>query len=364
MWRGVIDRSVDLPARCGLLGAALLAILLPGIYAQAIVQWAPWLVAIVFLGLPHGGIDHLVPAMLRSGWRFADTVLFIAGYLLAIGLVIGLWMAAPDAGLILFFLISILHFGQGDLYWSRRFGLLSRDRGLGSLMDSAYPSLLLLVRGMVPVLLPWLVHGEEFRRVTTALGSRLPALRLDGWRTLDGTRAGLLALICLLVVAQMVCSLMMARRRTADQDRYLIAVEAVETALLVGVFCVVPPIPAVGIYFLLWHSARHIRRLMEMAEPMRSYLDAGRYWRALGSLHWKALPMTLAAASLLMLIPVLTRRLGIGAADLLAVAFVFVSAVTFPHFMLVVWMDCRRRSGSDPSGTRTTHHSIPAARWQ
>ncbi len=343
--------SVDVPAVGSLLLVLFVSLAFPRLIDSTGVQWAPWVVALLFFGLPHGGIDHRIPALMVGGWQRRETVIFVIAYLLAIGLFLGLWGVSPDLGLSLFFLVSLLHFGQGDVYWSRSYGLLAETGAgagggrFGGLSRAAYKVLMLLTRGSLPVLLPWLAHPGEFQQITRELGGFLPGLRLDGWDGNGWVREWLLLAILLLSVLQMACGLLLViirRGRTGGRQVLMASiVEIAETALLIIVFYLTPPIPAVGIYFLCWHSVRHIFRLMEMAEPMSRHLGRGDYWRAVGSLHWQAMPMTLGAILILSLILVLTMLAGIDVGRLVVPAFLFVSAVTFPHFLVVVWMDCR-----------------------
>ncbi len=72
---------------------------------------------------------------------------FYAAYLVA---VLALWFASPIVASAGFLAVAAAHFGQDDLYWSRRFGLSAR---LGSV---GYCASLLPARSALPIALPLL----------------------------------------------------------------------------------------------------------------------------------------------------------------------------------------------------------------
>ena len=125
------------------------------------------------------------------------------------------------------------------------------------------------------------------------------------------------------------------------RDRRTFGLDACETALLLAYFWLVPPIVAVGIYFCVWHSARHVARLtlldLRPNEPLS---------RCLSRQAIEALPMTLGALALLAGLFVWHGRHGVSAGDFVYLYLSLIAALTFPHFLLVLWMD-RQELGQD-----------------
>ena len=74
------------------------------------------LVAVAFLGVPHGATDHIVAATLFQE-VFPTTFLFafVLVYLFLMTVVIVTWTLLPSVSLALFLTISIVHWGLGDV---------------------------------------------------------------------------------------------------------------------------------------------------------------------------------------------------------------------------------------------------------
>jgi len=117
--------------------------------------FVPLLVGMVFLGLPHGALDHLVPARMGVAWgrRPSTLALFLAGYVGLAGAFLWLWTAAPALAFGGFLVATVWHWGQGDVDFLERF--LGRRRG-GRIDHAAA----VVLRGALPVAVPVLVQTE------------------------------------------------------------------------------------------------------------------------------------------------------------------------------------------------------------
>ncbi|MEN9348349.1 MAG: hypothetical protein RLZZ77_1860 [Bacteroidota bacterium] len=88
----------------------LLALLLNGLNIQMPI-WMFLSLGFLWVGLPHGALDHLTDQSLR---KVSDYARFILKYLMK-GAILGLlWLVLPDWALLIFILFSAWHFGQGD----------------------------------------------------------------------------------------------------------------------------------------------------------------------------------------------------------------------------------------------------------
>lgn len=98
-----------------LVAALLLLCLLLQVWAPAALPiLAPWLLAagLVFPGLPHGAVDHLLHG---RNWPLP---LFVGFYLLVMLAVVLLWSWQPGWGLLFFLAYSAWHFGETDFnHW-------------------------------------------------------------------------------------------------------------------------------------------------------------------------------------------------------------------------------------------------------
>jgi Brp/Blh family beta-carotene 15,15'-monooxygenase len=73
------------------------------------------LAAVVIIGLPHGALDGAIAIHLGMSRNLLSLTRFLVLYIAAAAAVVGAWMMAPVACLLVFLVISMLHFGMGDV---------------------------------------------------------------------------------------------------------------------------------------------------------------------------------------------------------------------------------------------------------
>ena len=73
------------------------------------------LLAVVFIGLPHGAMDGALA--IHLGWmnRPLKAATFLLAYVGLAALVVGMWLVVPTVGFLMFLAISLFHFGRGDI---------------------------------------------------------------------------------------------------------------------------------------------------------------------------------------------------------------------------------------------------------
>ena len=305
-----------------------------GLRVPGWIQYLPFAASLVFFGLPHGAVDHLVPSRLAGRDADGRSVLAVVLlYLVLSGLCLALWFTAPITAFVLFVGVTVFHWGAGDLHALLFFG----PDGLSG-MGRASRALLLVLRGGLPMLVPLLFFPDAYRGVATAAAglfgadaTALPAVFSAGFRLAVG---GALAVIALLF-------LLRAAGDLAGGGRTLLPV-ALETSLLFAFFAAVPPVLAVGLYFTLWHAPRHVARLVLLDPAGADHLRAGRPGRALARFARDAAPLTALALALLAGLYLAVPRASEAPGSLLAVYLVLVSALTLPHASLVTYMDGRQ----------------------
>ncbi len=333
---------VVVPSWLGCLVVALFSLSFPTIANRAEVQWLPWLLSLFIFGLAHGGFDHQVPTLLRNiTMKGRHLVFFVIGYLLLMIAMLLIWVWSPGLGLLLFLLMSAYHFGQGDLYWSSEFGLQNLLRAgtesAGNLR-SFLRGVFLTARGSLPAILPFIFFPDQFLNLTAPFTSR----KILEWASASTVRQGLMIGIGFFLACQIALSLQLAFiRYNRDQTATIRAAltEIAETGLLLLLFRSATPILAIGTYFLIWHSPRHVVRLMLLTKPLQALISRGQLRAALLQFHRRALPLTVVAGGLLLLLWVAISQYQIAAAVILTSAFLFTSAITLPHFLIVLWMD-------------------------
>jgi len=306
------------------------AVVLPAVDSPLAVptwlRYLPLTASLVLFGLPHGAVDHLAPT--RAAGRPTSARSMAAVGLVYLGLGTGyaaLWVVAPVASAALFVALTWLHWGQGDLYALDALGSTHLD-GAGVRAGTV------LVRGGLPMLVPLFRFPDRYRAVVDAwvalFGRDLDA----AWLVAPDVRAALALSFGALTVATLVAGY---RRRGAGGGWRL---DAAETALLWGYFLVVPPLVAVGIYFCVWHSLRHIARLIGVDDDARTAFGERGVLAALVRTGIDAAPLT--AVSILLLAGVAVV-VGIDADTrmLAALYLVFIAVLTLPHVAVVTWMD-------------------------
>lgn len=294
------------------------------------VQYAPFAASLILFGLPHGAADHLVPGRITGRGAGVGSVLaVVALYLVLGGAYLALWNIFPLLSFALFIFVTWFHWGQGDVYSSRALlWIRGLPVGLG-----------LIVRGGLPMLVPLLAFPEVYASVGESL---IGLFGGDYPEPLSGGASLVLRLFggfSLLVAG--VLYLVGVYRRSGDRAAFL--KEAAEISLLASYFATVPPILAVGLYFCLWHSPRHIVRLMLLEPRAASALERGEPSLALRRFVRDAAPLTLAALGLLIVLYLYVPSGPGGVSGLLAGYLVLISALTLPHVVLVTWMDRRQR---------------------
>jgi Brp/Blh family beta-carotene 15,15'-monooxygenase len=290
----------------------------------------PWLrylplgASLLLFGLPHGAIDHLAPT--RVVGRPA-TVRSMGGvgllYLLLGGAYAALWVVAPVASAVLFVALTWLHWGQGDLYALDALGSRHLD-GAGVRAGTV------LVRGGLPMLVPLLRFPERYRAVVDAWVALFGRELNAAWLLSGNVRVAFgLAFAALTLVT------LAAGYRAGDAGWRL---DAAETVLLWGYFLVVPPLVAVGIYFCVWHSLRHVGRLMGVDDGARAAFASRGTLAALRRTGRDAAPLT--AVSVVGLVAVAAvAGVDTEPRTLAALYLVFIAVLTLPHVAVVTWMD-------------------------
>ncbi len=308
-------------------------VFLAGFEAVGPIQYAPFALSLVFFGLPHGAVDHLVPGRLSEGGVSVVSVVVVAllyGVLATIYL--AFWIFFPVAAFVFFIALTWFHWGQGDLYSAVTF-LRALDPAPRTLKV-----LVVVVRGGLPMLVPLLAFPAVYRDVAESLVGLFSDATVSSWFFSPAFRltAGIVFLTLVLV------TLIWGYVASASQDKIAWALDAAEVGLLAVYFSVVPPVFALGIYFCLWHATRHIARLMLLNRSSYPALRKGALLLALKDFTRDAAPLSVVALLLLVGLYFLVSVNVEGTAELLALYLILISVLTLPHVAIVGLMDRRQ----------------------
>ncbi|WP_432487272.1 Brp/Blh family beta-carotene 15,15'-dioxygenase [Kineococcus sp. SYSU DK018] len=280
------------------------------------------LVAGLLAGLPHGAVDHLVPTfVLRE--RAPRVLLVATGYAATAAAAWLLFRTFPAAALVAFVLVSVLHFGSGEVAFDDE----RAGRAVGTGRDRDV--LAVVATGGAVLVLPVVGDAASVAPITALVVPGSSGV-LPWWLTTGAT------VLVLSAVVLTVARRLHRRRRLA----------AAEVALLAAVGLLVPPLVAFGAYFGGWHAVRHVGRLLAEDPANTGDLAAGRLARPLGRFALAAAaPTAVSLAALGALWSTTDGWRGFVTADLAVLA-----GLTVPHVLVVAWWDRHPRARSAPPG--------------
>lgn len=255
------------------MAAAALAGALGGSELSAALGPLPWIVALGFVGLPHGAADFAVS---HRAWRGRPLAIVWLAYTAAMAAVLAGFTAAPATAIVAFMTLSCWHFGTSHADTAA--------------LPAAFQvrSVASLARGCIVLAMPLAAWPTD----TAAVGNDLAALvfgraaATDLFPTTAVRMAGLgLAAVG---VAALGAEGLQSLRRPGGPRAWCAGL--VELALIAGLGWCTHPLFAVGLYFLVWHGWREMQPLAESLTggTPRGPADLG---RAVAEIHRAALPL-------------------------------------------------------------------------
>lgn len=246
---------------------------------------------VVLIGLPHGAFDGAVAGYLGAGRSAKSFLGFCLGYCLLAAVVVLLWVQFPATLLVMFLLMSALHFGWGDANSTSRVGFAVQ----------------VTIHGALPVFVISVLHEDEVRSLFNLIsdGGAAPALFI--------ARS-----ICWLVIALAPVYAVMAWRDPSMRRRFI------EGLGLAALLALLPPLVGFSLYFCLFHTARHMKHIWH---NLRTVMP-------MSHVYWQAAIFTLSSWGMGLLVFVWLDS-GNVTADLMKVIFIGLAALTVPHMILV-----------------------------
>ncbi len=300
-------------AGLGLVTVTIATLFSPGQTAHHLILL---LLLLPFLGIPHGALDYaLAQRLFRRRWGRAWGPVFVALYLLAMGLVLIVWHYLPTFSLAAFLALTWYHFSTGDALTVPRTPLPLRvTEGLA--------------RGGLILCFPAVFDRTEVQQLLAYLAPEAGVgLLLD--------ILGAIAPLCALAAAgSFAASLTMfiGQRAAIDLAR------AVEFAILALLFMLLPALLAFTIYFNFLHAVRH----MLTVGVSRQVPSAFRVWTHMLCL---SLPVTLATLLLGACAYSVMGGVSFDTSRLMRVIFIGIASMTYPHVIVV---SLASLAGQDP----------------
>ena len=265
------------------------------------------LAAIAVIGLPHGAFDGAIAIHLGFARRMTGFATFVLAYCALAALVVWVWLHIPAFSLLLFMLISMVHFGLGDA--RARHGMLRWAQAIAH-------------GGVVVVGISFLHKAETDRIFTFLVGPDTSMV----WMGLQAL-AGLVGAAIIYISVRQIHGRVTGAITTGFGGLG-------EMALLAVLFAVTPPLVGFAIYFCCVHSVRHMRHIwLDLRQNLpvrRLQLQAALFTVASWVAGAVALGMSRQAMAL--------------EGAVLQVVFIGLAALTVPHMLLVDGMFRHQRS--------------------
>ncbi len=295
-------------------------VLLAGLLGWLVPAWASWvlgpalLLGLVLLGVAHGACDQYVvpathPALARHPGRY--WAVFLTGYLGLAAAVGALWWWRPGLALAFFLGLSAWHWGSGD-------APAARYRAQWVVHS--------LVRGGLLFAVPlwfWPAETRTLLNDLLALAGATPVRPA----ALDAAADWLGPLVLIGHLGLWLSYWLTRQLRLAYTDMQ-------EVLLLSFLLVALPPLLSASVYFVFWHSLRHVLRMSElMGRP------AGGSWAGLQAqlvffLRRSAPLLVISTVALAGLYGLAWARAASGP-TLIGLALLAASVVTLPHALLV-----------------------------
>ena len=250
------------------------------------------LAAVVIIGLPHGALDGAIAIHLGMSRNLLSLTRFLVLYIAAAAAVVGAWMMAPVACLLVFLVISMLHFGMGDVRAGNGWQGMLEALAHGGLVVAGISQ---MHRDEVDVIFGYLVDGNT----------------LLVWQ-------GLEIISIFVAVALLFCVV-----QGVINPRWRGGLA--ELVIMGAIFAFTSPLVGFAIYFCLVHTPRHVRSILSSVSSgvsrrlmvSQAVLFTVASWVAGGLAFWLLLGAETAEAALM------------------RVVFIGLAALTVPHMILV-----------------------------
>jgi len=243
---------------------------------------------VAFVGIPHGGLDHLVGrSLLLPQFGLCWPLVFFSLYLTLMAIILAGWLVLPIFTAIIFFILSAWHFGEEE---------------------SGSIAVRLLVGGMV-IWVPSIARKNEVQTIIDSLTPWTTTLDLAVFQPLGFLLFPSLALWI---------GLLLWRKEWLTAARLF-------TFLLV--FVCAPVLISFVLYFCFWHSVRELSRLAGYANPSEP-------WRGLSKVLVLSAPLTLTTLLVSILWLVCIYPLYGLSTSILQWTFIGLSMLAIPHILL------------------------------
>ena len=251
------------------------------------VNYSTLISVLLLVGIPHGSLDYLLINNYKT-----SLVSFIVKYLLIIAAYLILWWFLPSISLIIFLIFSCIHFGESEI------------EEIGASMNSTLSVLNAFFLGLSVLCFIIFTHvHESFSIIDNMIdltNISIPEIR---WNA---------TFFATLSLAYIFAQSFFSRK---------IKYWGLIFLLIIG--SLVPLIAAFGLYFIVQHS-------INAWEHLKNGLSTNNI-----SLYKKALPYTMGAVLLFLIIVILYNNVRFEIDQIISLFFIFLASISLPHVILM-----------------------------
>ena len=288
----------------------------------------PLIFSTLIFGIPHGAADHLFlwGFTKKSSIKFKSISILI--YLSIAIMYMLIWFIYPYISLFFFIILTIYHWGKADFIY----GILSRRViGINTYLNTYYS----IYRGVIPILTPGILYNTEYNEFINGICN---IINDSSGFNLQINSFILVSILSMIIISFNVTIIYCEKLKGGFK---LTKFDHIESLLLVIWFLCLPPIYSIGVYFIFWHSLRHITRILYL-DKHTCYLD--------GTLNYKRISiryiqlfsfMTILALSFFIYF-LYSQTSDFYKSNIVHALLILISTLTLPHAITVYLMDIKQ----------------------
>ena len=249
-----------------------------------------FIIPLIWPGLAHGSLDVLIAKKLNIIITKNQLYFFILSYLLISLFVVLLWIIEPNLSLLIFLIVSAIHFGISDTIQKRNLFYIETS-----------------FRGFVPISTPIYFYNEEVKFIFSKLNADQTFIN-----KLIYYNDFFFIILILLLFFFLFFQISNIKKNNLDT--------LIEVQLIIFTFYFFEPFTAFCLYFCFFHSLRHL--LIEKETLNISYKK----------LIISTIPITLISTIGIFLLYLFILKDNL---SYLSLIFISLSALTVPHMLLI-----------------------------
>ena len=257
------------------------------------------LICVIIIGVPHGGLDAAIAR--QKGWpqSSAHYLVFHLSYLVLSILIMYLWYLFPLISLIVFLLLSGVHFGLSDLIVEKKINI----------------STIVAHGGLVPIVIPYLNQNDVLEIFTILAG--------------EYSAAYILVLMQYLILPWLICFALYTYYIVTKKEKIRPFINLI-ILIIVSFLC--PPLVSFSVYFCVFHSPGHMMKILNNLD------NSDRKRAVIEAIIYSVITFIIMIFGVVLLVDNFHIS-----ESIIIIVFIGLAALTFPHMILVDYVTTFRK---------------------